>query len=216
MNDMDKRKHVYRCHRVSHPIVVDGLLNEADWQEASVIRLVDIYGKPPVQPTTVRAMSFGDMLYMGFQVWDKEILATMTQRDDKVWREEVVEFFISPPHLYPKAYYEFQISPKNVVRDVAVTWGDDGERSLDGDWNCEGLETAVHIEEGDVWKIWTLEVALPLASIADGECKPGQEGQDWMINFFRIDRRPQLEYSCWSPTFEPNFHLPRRFGRLVL
>jgi hypothetical protein len=207
---------VYKCHRAVGPVIIDGLLDEADWQISRAVQLVDLFGNPPLQPTTVRAMSLGDMLYVGFEVWDREIWATMAQRDDKVWMEEAVEFFISPPHLYPRAYYEFQISPRNVVRDIAVTWGSDGQRSLNADWDCHGLETAVHLEERGEWKVWTCEVALPMLSLSGGVCNACEDGQDWMINFFRIDRRPRLEYSCWSPTFEPNFHLPERFGRLLL
>ena len=119
--------------------------------------------------------------------------------------------------------YEFQFSPRNVVRDVLVhnPTGQRQDYVFDGAWDCEGLETAVAVRgmldnRADRDEGWSLEIRIPFAALHLRGGRPPQPGEEWWINFNRIDRSPVEEYSSWSPTFRDpvDFHYPPRFGRI--
>lgn len=205
----------YRCRRATSGIVIDGVVDEQDWALADTIELRDVDGRVPYQKTTVKALYDDTTIYVAFECWDTEIWSTFSERDAKVWQEEAVELFISPPTMFPWQYFEFQLSPGNVLRDLIVTHDSEGGMSLDGDWDCAGVETCVCVRECEGCYAWSAELGIPIKSLVPEAASRSIAGQTWMANFFRIDRRPRLEYSCWSPTFEPNFHVPEAFGRLV-
>ena len=126
-------------------------------------------------------------------------------------------------------YYEFEVSPRNVIFDARVFSPDlhRGTMEVDIDWDCRGLETAVYVEgelhttapdtrdrraPGVSW--WNVEIAIPFAAFP--EVNPPKPGDIWRANFYRIDRSEPPEFTAWSPTLEspPNFHVPERFGYL--
>src|SRR5262249_16856449 len=121
-------------------------------------------------------------------------------------------------------YYEFEISPNNVVFDATV-FSPEGERRsmlVDPGWNAPGLRTAVRVSgvvndqtSPDIG--WIAEAALPFADLGlSGRPVPGGV---WRANFYRIERPRDgtEEFTAWSPTYrEPaDFHVPACFGELV-
>lgn len=170
--------------------------------------------------TEVRTCWDDHFLYVAFRCQDRDILATMIERDDPLYNEEVVEVFVAPQDL--KNYFEFNVSPRGVIFDSLIHH--DGVRHMGHpSWDCKGLMVATRrtdSPQGDPAAVpsegfgdWTAELAIPFASI---EQLPPRVGDRWAINFYRIKRRPVEEYSCWSPTLlEPaQFHVPARFGTL--
>lgn len=215
---------VYCCPRINTPFRVDGNLSKPIWQSAPVIDLKQAQdGKTPSQFTTVRGCWDGENLYLAFICQDKDIRATFQQRDDRVWQEEAIEAFIAP-YGDLRHYYEFQCSPINTVRDVKVTNPNLRAEKLvfEGEWNCAGWQTAVSThfthEEPDAKPCgWCAEWRIPLQALLDPQAGPILPGEEWRINFYRIDRWPQEEFSSWSPTpGEPlSFHRPIYFGRWI-
>ena len=119
-------------------------------------------------------------------------------------------------------YFEFNWSPHNVVFDAKIRIPENGDRAYmqsDVPWVCRGLQSAVTVfgtldDPSDVDDRWVVETAIPFAEIGRQQRAP-TPGEEWRANFYRIDREGEGEFSCWSPTLAPNFHLPARFGRLV-
>ncbi len=215
---------IFRCPRISTPVTIDGDLSKPPWRDLpSVGELVLSNGDgPPRQRTQAWACWDAANFYVGFAVEDSDIRATFTQREDKVWMEEAVEFFVSPDGDLTH-YYEFQFSPRNVVRDIWVENpnGRMAGSSFHGEWACLALQSAVQLdgvlnEPSARSKGWSITIALPTACLLP----PGravQPGDEWRINFLRVDRWPVEEFSAWSPTFiRPwEFHVPRYFGHLI-
>lgn len=166
-------------------------------------------GSPPRLGTAVRVGARGGALLVRFDGRDRGVVATLTRRDDALWKEDVFEVFLSPADP-PAAYYEFEVNPLGALFDARVE-SPDGRREtmrVDVSWNCPGLSARVRRREG----LWSAVLRIPLAPMApDG-------ASAWRANFYRIDRGEPDEYSAWSPTMAdpPDFHRPDRFGLLEL
>jgi len=214
----------YICRKTVEPIVIDGHLTEGVWSRLESVgdfALADGTGEPQL-PTEVKMCWDESNLYLAFVAVDTDIWGKMRERDDPIYNEEVVEAFLCSGGDVTR-YFEFEFSPHNVVFDAKIECPESGDRRFmkaDVGWDCKGLKSAVQVvgsldDSSDVDERWTVEVALPFASIGRGGKAP-TEGEEWRGNLFRIDQAGEGEFSCWSPTLvlPPNFHVPARFGRL--
>lgn len=214
----------YTVLRASGPITIDGRLQEADWERAGRFDLQKALQEPgDIQPlrarTRVAALWDAENLYLAFEIEDKEIWATLTSHDDRLFHEECVEFFLDPGGD-GRWYIEAQINSLNTVRDLLV----DGSVAAPGKteydamarWHFKNMRTAVEIRSG--WG-WTLEAAIPWREFGfSGRSFHPQPGEELRINCCRYERSqscPEIvELSSWSKV-ERSFHEPQRFGRFV-
>ena len=166
-------------------------------------------GSPPRLTTAVRVGTRAGALLVRFDGRDHGVLATMTKRDDPLWKEDVFEVFLSPEDP-PTLYYEFEVNPLGALFDARIE-SLEGRREtmrVDVSWNCPSLSARVRRREG----LWSAVLKIPLSPMAPGGAPV------WRANFYRIDRGDPDEYSAWSPTLAnpPDFHRPDRFGFLTL
>lgn len=215
----------YHCRRVPRE-VVEGHRRpeEADRVkiEPLLLTLSDGSG-PPSRPTEVKAHWSEDRLYIGFLCVDPDVWGTYLSRDDPIWEEEVVEVFLCPS-LDLTTYLEFELSPRNVQFDALVHNPTEERSSLriDTSWDCADWESGVVVDgtlddRSDTDRLWIAEMSFAFASLPGLPHCPPRPGDEWRVNFYRIDRTPTPEFSAWSPTLRhpPDFHVPSRFGRLV-
>ena len=204
---------VYTCRRAAEPIAIDGMLDDDAWAQAEAVplRLHDDSGFPTME-TLARLCYDNEHLYVSFECRDTEIQATWTNRDDPIFKEEVVEIFLDPDSDLLE-YYEFEVSPRNVVFDATVKNPTGAKCELDTSWDCAGFNSAVRIDDAGNWRA---ELAIPFSSLETAPNSSPRPGDQWRMNLYRIERVPAQEYMCWSPTLaEPaNFHVPGRFGIL--
>jgi hypothetical protein len=137
------------------------------------------------------------------------VVATLTQRDAPLWKEDVFEVFLSPRDP-PLVYYEFEVNPLGARFDARVE-SPDGRRAtmrVDVSWNCPGFSARVRRRENR----WSALLTIPLSPMG------GDDVVLWRANFYRIDRGEIDEYTAWSPTGAdpPDFHVPARFGYLEM
>jgi hypothetical protein len=166
-------------------------------------------GSAPRLSTAVRlGFRNGDLL-VRFDGRDRGVVATLTGRDDPLWKEDVFEVFLSP-HDPPTAYYEFEVNPLGALFDARIE-SPEGLREtmrVDVSWNCPGLSARVRRRDDR----WSALLRIPLAPMGE------ESATAWRANFYRIDRGEPDEYSAWSPTLAnpPDFHRTARFGHLIL
>jgi len=212
----------YECRRAAGPIEVDGALDDPGWAGVSPMSALQhaTGARAPTQPTEVRACWDDRCLYLAYACRDTDIWASYKQRDEPLYEEEVVEFFLAPADL--QHYFEFEVSPLNTLFDAKVfsPEGHRGTMLVDAEWNASGIRTAVRVSGSvnmrnspDIG--WNVEVALPFADL--GLDRAPAPGTVWRANFYRIERGAATEFTAWSPTFkEPaDFHVPACFGELV-
>jgi hypothetical protein len=218
---MVKERPLYICRRTVGPMTIDGRLDEPSWAAAEPMTLTDtVTGEPPKQSTEVRAMWDDECLYVGFHAVDTDAWATMTKREDMLADEEVVEIFVDAD-CDGIGYAEYEINPLGTLMDIFVL-NRDGDIRIMYDTEPEAIRHAV-IVDGDATRrgtndrSWTVEWAIPFSEFPTAPNIPPQNGDSWRINFYRIDRpdAESFEYTAWSPTGIPRFHVPGRFGAIV-
>lgn len=211
------------CRRIREPITLDGALTEPAWGAApplSPLQLATGAGAP-VMATEVKACWDDRCLYVAFSCRDTDIWATYRERDEPLYEEEVAEVFLCPTGDLTH-YFEFEVSPRNVVFDARVfsPHGDRRTMRVETAWDCPGFCSAVGVagtldRRDDVDLGWIAELAIPFADL--GLPGPPTPGTTWRANFYRIERGEAEEYSAWSPTYKDpaDFHVPSAFGYLV-
>jgi hypothetical protein len=231
----------YICHKATGTITVDGLMNEPDWQQQEWTEdFVDIEGatRPrPLQNTRVKMLWDENYFYVFARLEEKDIWATLTQRDTIIFQQNDFEVFIDPDGD-THHYYEFEMNALNTVWDLFLVkpYRDKGF-ALTG-WDIAGLRSATHIEgtlndPSDTDQYWNVEVAFPLKSLA--EAMPGRrkptDGDQWRINFSRVNWQTEKsaqgyqkkinpetgrvypEYNwVWSEQGKINMHQPETWG----
>lgn len=220
----------YSCPLVKAAPNVDGNLTDEAWRTAAVVLLRNVSdGTLPEQLTIAMMCHDEKNLYIGFRCEDPDIWSDFRNRDQHLWNGEVVEAFIDTDED-PTTYFEFEVSPRNVVWDGLITNVSGGRSGMkiDQAWNCERIKSGVSVvgtldDRTDRDRRWSVEIAIPFRSISAGGAPP-KAGEAWRINppavwrinLFRIERGAELEQSAWSPTFlsPPEFHVPSMFGLL--
>ncbi len=189
------------------------------WRAARSVR----WGPEPY-PTTFQALWTREALHIRFMAVDDAPWFTMTERDDPLWDEEVVEIFLDLDRSGTH-YAEVEISPANVVCDVRMVQPSP-DKLMDLAWDLVGLETRVHAAEVDGRKAWVATARLPWSGFgslpsAAGVALPPSAGDRWRFNLFRI-KRPggaadptrDVMFAAWSDPGEASFHVPAAFRDL--
>ncbi len=116
----------YTAHRAVGPITVDGHLNEASWIHAPRSpRFSDLVnGTPGIHDTRAAVLWDDDYLYVGYWVEEPMLEATLKKRDDLIYMDNDIEFFIAGPG----AYYEFEINTFGTIYEVFFIWDDAYEK----------------------------------------------------------------------------------------
>lgn len=209
---------VYEVLRVTTPIEVDGRLDEEAWKKAPQVGAFvnNADGSPSPYHTEARILYDDEFVYFAFRVVDENIWATMTERNQHLWEEEVVEVFLQADPGHP-SYIELEVNPLGAMLDIFLL---DVRKPIPyHSWNSHRLKWAIHVEgtvdgrPGD--REWTCEIALPLEDVVTAPNRPPQPGDRWRLNLYRVQRLPEAASLAWSPTLRRDFHVPERFGEIV-
>ena len=128
--------------------------SDAAWGDAELIS----WG-PAAAATSFRALWNRTGLAVRFDVTDASPWYALTQRDDKLWTEEVVELFLDVGAT-GRSYAELELNPVNTVVDL---WVDRAFGRFDKGWDLVGLESRVHPRKDAASRTtgWTAVAFLP-------------------------------------------------------
>lgn len=203
----------YRCRRIESNLTIDGDLGKPEWKAAEAVALKhNATGGSIKLNTSVKLLWNNDFLYVGFNCQDDYVCATMTEYNDKLYEEDVVEIFIDDDRDL-KTYVEVEVNPLNAVLHYNI------QNNLNkGILQFARVQKVVHSavvrDEGN--KAFTVELTIPLTEFITAKNNPPIKGDRWLMNLYRIDRAKDGtdEHSAWSPT-DSNYHVPQRFGELI-
>ena len=145
----------------------------------------------------------------------------------------------------PQYYYELDTSPSgalwggisnNTLGNSSVCIAENDECTA-GTLTCSGLADFAHgmtttaqnltrINETEAWG-WRVDLFVPWEIFAEKYQPKFNEDtrefvyhEKWRMNFYRYSYpdggRENYELSGWSPTHDPSFHVPSKFGRVSL
>jgi len=230
----------YICVKTSSEIIIDGILREPEWEKIKwTDSFVDIEGylKPPPRfQTRVKMLWDENYFYVGAELEEPNLWATLHQRDTVIYQDNDFEVFLDPDgdsHLY----YELEINALNTVWDLLLIKPyRDGGPAINS-WDISGLESAVHLygslnETTDIDSGWTIELAIPWAVLSEcaGKNTPPSPGDYWRINYSRVEWKTEVvnnKYQkivdergnnlpednwVWSPQGLVNMHYPEMWG----
>lgn len=186
---LDSLKKQFAAFRTVHPVTIDGLLSEADWQQAApaedFIQHQPVFKAAPSQRTVAKVMYDNTGVYIGIMCYDAQpdsILKELSQRDN-LGNTDWVGLFLD---TYRDGIngVGFIVTPTNVQFDAKYsTFGED--ESWDAVWESKTQITP----EG-----WIAEIKIPYSAIRF----PKVDNHTWHINFMRMFKRKQ-ERSTWNP-----------------
>src|SRR5258706_3672632 len=90
----------YVCYKARSPLTIDGALDEAAWRDAAwTDDFVDIEGSrqpAPTLRTRVKMLWDDQYLYIGADLVEPALWATLKAHDSVIFHENDFEFFIDP------------------------------------------------------------------------------------------------------------------------
>jgi len=181
------------------------------WQKALPITFSsDWQGEnaDPGRETSVRVLWSLQFLYLRFECRYRELFtfedSDANGRRDHLWDRDVAEAFLQPDPSRERFYREFEVSPNGMWVDLDIFPG--GLADLKS-----GLRRSAVVDEKS--RTWAAELAIPMKSLTTNF----DPSAIWRANFYRVEgRREPRTYLAWQPTHtpQPNFHVPKAFGKL--
>lgn len=223
----------YTVKRVAGSMVIDGRLDEPEWNEAALTEKFVLYkdGAAPRYPSQGQMLWDDTYLYVAFtmtdaDVWGETETWVSWEENGCLCSEEVAEVFLDPDDD-GLMYMEIEINPLGALMDLWVNKAlyQGGEATFD--WKFDGILIGTTVngtlnDKSDTDINWICELALPFKTmefVSDTANFPPKEGDSWRINLYRYDRdrsgKWHNELTGWNQTGTTGgFHVPERFGRI--
>jgi len=210
------QSNTFRVVQAKKDVALDTNPNGAFWRGAIPVYLdVNPFGKPyPAYRTEVLSRWTQDYLYLLYVCPYQKLHLKPNPRTDAetfaLWNWDVAEIFIGSDFQNIRRYKEFEISPQGEWVDLDINL--DNPHHTDGwVWNS-GFQVSARIDREK--KIWYGEMKIPFAAIALHAPHPGMV---FRVNLFRKEGSgKEIVPLVWQPTMQETFHVPERFGTMVL
>jgi hypothetical protein len=225
----------YICCQTQEHMRIDGQLDEQAWKDAPwTDDFIDIEGKKKPAPrfrTRAKMLWDESCLYVGAELQEPAVWATILKPDSVIYRDNDFEIFIDP-NSDNHEYFEFEINALNTLWDLFLPKPyRDGGHAIDA-WNAEGIRTAVHVDgtlndPSDVDHGWSVEFAIPWRALSQYAHMPTppHPGDHWRVNFSRVEWHYEIlgtrqekthglpeDNWVWSPTGIIDMHQPEQWG----
>jgi hypothetical protein len=225
-HEMQAEPKSYDCYRATAPIRIDGKLDDRAWKNAAwTTDFVDIEGSAKPLPrfrTRAKILWDDEYLYIGAELEEPEVKATLTQHDSVIFHDNDFEIFLKPLADAP-GYFEFEINALNTGWDLYLDKPYRLGGKADNSWDIPGLKTAVVVhgtlnDPNDKDRGWTVEIAFPWKAYASRlPVTVPKIGDEWRLNFSRVEWKagqPKEDNWVWSPQGVINMHVPENWGYL--
>ncbi|MFA6665521.1 MAG: carbohydrate-binding family 9-like protein, partial [Armatimonadota bacterium] len=197
------------CGKTSLPPVIDGRLSDDCWKECvEAGNFLLMGGRGLAREQTKCRLAYDDKyLYISFLCLERVLDPVLNLMDmfkaqvkirdsSKIFRDDCVEFFLSPGEGGAD-YYHIAANSLGTIYDCRGM----GNPST---WSAAGIKAQGALSKGQ----WTAEIAVPFTEIGAPAPRPGDI---WRMNLCRTEQ-PAKEYSSWSPVSAKGFHSPEHFG----
>jgi hypothetical protein len=200
--------------------IVDGVLQEAVWQRAAVLRgfwqYLPVDGRPAGDSTVVRVWYSPTALHLGIRAWQDSasVRATMADRDQIAGddhleilldtfngRREAMLFGVNP----------FGVQSDGMLRDAAQRGASMTSASVGGAYAADLSQDFVFESKGRVTGDgYSIEIRIPFKTLR----YPATAEQDWGINVIRRVRASGQEHT-WTRVLQSNASFLAQGGTLT-
>lgn len=194
--------------RIEEPIKLDGLLDEAAWQQAGVgsgfTQREPSPGQPATEDTEIRVVYTDNALYIGIRALASEpnaVLAEEMQRDGALFRDDSVLVLLDTFNDNRNAYF-FEVNPNGAFTDALVT--DEG-RDFNVQWDAVWRAVGQRTPEG-----WSAEMEIPFSTL---RFDPNQD--TWGLQVRRLIRHKSEEVFWAALPLEANLFRISLAGELT-
>lgn len=211
----------YTVLRTDAGIVIDGVLDEADWAKAQPVGAFFFpwWTAGEKEPTEAKLLWDDNYLYLAIVCSDRHIWADHYSTNDWTYNDDCAELFWFPGTDTVNKYYTFEINCLGNLLSV----------SKNPDYSISDRRSRVMVprigrtvngtvnNDSDTDTGWTLEVAIKYTDYPEfGTVRPS-DGTVWRAGINRCGGKTNAQYSQWSAsqTMKPNFHVPADFGKFV-
>lgn len=231
----------YEVRKTSKPPRIDGKIRPSEWRKSSwTENFADITGKTeliPSQRTRCRMLWDDEYLYIAAKMEERDLWATLKERDAIIFHDNDFEIFIDPNND-TEQYFEIEVNAFGTIMDLLMSKPYRKGGTYDIHWNG-GMKSAVMVkgtlnDNRDKDRYWTLEMAIPFKGLErPGRISQPKSGATWRINFSRVQwtlepngtgyqkkkepdgRNLPEDNWVWSPIGEVNMHIPENWGFLI-
>lgn len=223
--------------KASKEIIIDGIA-ESTWDYAPFTsNFIDIEGIKEVKfETKTKILWDNEFLYIYAELEEPHIWGDITQRDAIIYLNNDFEVFIDPSGK-GEVYGEIELNALNTVWDLLLNKPYRAGGFANFHWNLDDMKTAVKVDgtindPSDTDKKWMVEMAIPLRPLIElknDKRQPIKEGDQWRLNFSRVEWDYDLdgdtysrkkvdgkllpEYNwVWSNQTMINMHAPEMWG----
>ena len=143
---------------------------------------------------------------------EHHVWATLKDRDAVIFKDNDFEIFLDPDSD-THHYYELEVNALETEWDLLLLkpYRDQAKVAVDS-WDIPGLVTKVHVDgtindPSDIDKGWSVEIAIPWKALE--ECAPNfhpQEGEQWKVNFSRVQWDVDIVEEQYVKTDSPEFN----------
>ncbi len=194
MTRTDQGRVTVRAVRITEPLNVDGVLDEAVYQTPPItgfLQTVPLEGEPASERTDAWVFYDDQNLYLVCRCWDsappEEWIANEMRRDTNALRQNDVFGALFDTFHDRRNGFNFYTNPLGARADQWIT--DEGNPNTD--WNPVWSVRTGRFDGG-----WTAEMAIPFKSLR----YLSGEGQTWGIQMRRvIRRRNEFAYLAFVP-----------------
>jgi len=169
--------------------------------------------RPRVKASLVAAKRSG--IFVEMSCWDRKMASVYTERDDPVYEDSCLEFFIAAKPGDPR-YINIEVNPNGVYLSQ---FGEARENRI---FLKEITELAPRVHAISFlkprWKVY-IDLTLELLKALYGEDYDFYDGQVMRGNFYKCGDKTKIpHWGAWSPvtTTPPGFHNPACFGEIIL
>ena len=188
---------------------------------AAMVDVSDLSGRRQhAHPTQVRMLWDEEQLYVLFIATAPDAWSTLADRDDRLWNEEVVEFYADPDGDGANCV-EIEVNPLGAVLDLHCP--DEREEQHwrpQAQWHAEGMRWAVRgmrSPEVRADEAWMVELSVPWAAMPEVTREPFEGAESLRVNLCRCQMRPDGtgELTSWTAATK-RFSELDVMGRLLL
>ncbi len=171
-------------------------------------RFVARDGAPYVPNTWVVTARDDNDFIMRFYCYDDDMKSLKTAKREhdagEIWGDELLEIFLCINPNDDAFALQFAVNPSGTIWDARYGIGLHSSA-----WNSETARATGSIEEHR----WVLTMRVSLKELGYDKFKPGDRIK---AEFYRARQVGKtMEYSNWSPVFQPSNYYPSRFGTLI-